>query len=111
MHRQAAAHITRRTVEELDDLAEKIPPLSYNVRDWATLGFCDGLLQVENADSPTPNDVQTAASAIAEAISRARSGPTDLSNRLESDGAKKNRNASRAVRDALAREWNQAHGS
>jgi malonate decarboxylase beta subunit len=111
MHRQAAAHITLRTVEELDDLAEKIPPLSYNVRDWATLGFCDGLLQVENADSPTPNDVQTAASAIAEAISRARSGPTDLSNRLESDGAKKNRNASRAVRDALAREWNQAHGS
>ena len=111
MHRQAAARITLRTVEDLEELAEKIPPLSYNVRDWATLGFCDGLLQVENADSPTPNDVQTAASAIAEAISRARSGPTDLANRRESEDAKKNRKASRAVHDALAREWNQAHGS
>jgi malonate decarboxylase beta subunit len=111
MHKQAAAHITLRTVEDLDELAEKIPPLSYNVRDWATLGFCDGLLQVKNADSPTPNDVQTAASAIAEAISRARSGPTDLSNRLESDDANKNRKASRAVHDALAREWNQPHPS
>jgi malonate decarboxylase beta subunit len=95
----------------LDELAETIPPLSYDVRVWATLGFCDGLLQVENAESPTSKDVRTATNAIAAAICRARSGPTDLSNRLESDDAKQNRKASRAVRDALAREWNQTNGS
>jgi malonate decarboxylase beta subunit len=111
MHREAAAHITMRTVEELDELAKTIPPLSYDVRVWATLGFCDGLLEVENAESPTSNDVRTATNAIAQAICRARSGPTDLSNRLESDDAKQNRKASRAVRDALAREWNRSQGA
>lgn len=105
MHKPAAARITLRTVDQLDELAQKIPPLSYNVRDWATLGFCDGLLKVDNADVPTDDDVHAVAQAIAAAVTRARSGPTDLSNRLESDDAKKTRNASRAVREVLARQW------
>jgi malonate decarboxylase beta subunit len=105
MHKPAAARITLRTVDQLDELAKRIPPLSYDVRDWATLGFCDGLLTVDNADVPTEGDVHAVAQAIAAAVIRARSGPTDLSNRLESDDAKKNRNASRAVRDTLARQW------
>ncbi|MFC9094486.1 biotin-independent malonate decarboxylase subunit beta [Streptomyces sp. NPDC057072] len=107
MHRKAAAQITLRTVDQLDELAMTIPPLSYDVRDWATLGFCDGLLSVENADTPTRSDVRTVAQAIGDAITRARSGPTDLSNRLESTQAKKVRKASRTVRDTLARQWNE----
>jgi malonate decarboxylase beta subunit len=107
MHKQAAAHITMRTVDQLDELAKTIPPLSYGVRDWATLGFCDGLLQVDDADAPTDRDVAHVSQAISDAIERARSGPTDLSNRLDSQGAKKNRKASRAVRDTLARQWNE----
>lgn len=107
MHKEAAAHITLRTVEQLDELAKKIPPLSYNIRDWATLGFCDGLLKVDNAERPTEADVHAVSHAISEAIARARSGPRDLSNRLESEGAKKIRKASRAVRDTLARQWNE----
>ena len=105
MHKHAAANITLRSVEQLDELAKTIPPLSYNVRDWATLGFCDGLLAVDDADSPSDRDVRTVTQAINDAIVRARSGPTDLSNRLESDHAKTNRKASRAVRDVLARQW------
>ncbi|WP_078651313.1 biotin-independent malonate decarboxylase subunit beta [Streptomyces xylophagus] len=107
MHKEAAAHITLRTVDELDRLAKKIPPLSYDVRDWATLGFCDGLLSVEDADTPTEGDVRSVARDIADAVTRARSGPTDLSNRLESVQAKKVRKASRTVRDTLARQWNE----
>ncbi|WP_327371674.1 biotin-independent malonate decarboxylase subunit beta [Streptomyces sp. NBC_01217] len=107
MHKQAAAHITMRTVEQLDELAKTIPPLSYDVRDWATLGFCDGLLEVDDAESPTDRDITNVAQAISDAIARARSGPTDLSNRLDSQGAEKNRKASRAVRDTLARQWNE----
>ena len=107
MAKRAAARITLRTVEQLDEFAKTIPPLSYNVRDWATLGFCDGLLSVDNADAPTERDVHAVAQAITDAIARARSGPTDLSNRLESDDAKTNRKASRAVRDLLVRQWNQ----
>ncbi|WP_307787058.1 biotin-independent malonate decarboxylase subunit beta [Mycolicibacterium mengxianglii] len=108
MHKAAAARITLRTVEELDDLATTIVPLSYHVRDWAKLGFCDGLLTVDNADAPTPQDVEKVQTAIAEAIERARNGPVDLSNRLDSEAAATTRHASRAVRDLLARQWNAA---
>jgi len=106
MHKAAAARITLRTVDELDELAKTIVPMSYNVDDWAKLGFCDGLLKVENADAPTPHDVKTVGAAIADAVQRAQSGPVDLSNRLDSDAAATTRHASRAVRDLLARQWN-----
>jgi len=106
MHKAAAARITLRTVDQLDELAKTIVPLSYQVEDWAKLGFCDGLLSVENADAPTAHDVEIVDAAIADAVQRARSGPVDLSNRLDSDAAVTMRHASRAVRDLLARQWN-----
>lgn len=106
MHKAAAARITLRTVDELDELAKTILPMSYNVEDWAKLGFCDALLKVDNADSPTHDDVETVSAAIADAVQRARSGPVDLSNRLDSDAAVTTRHASRAVRDLLAQQWN-----
>jgi biotin-independent malonate decarboxylase gamma subunit len=108
MHKAAAARITLRTVDELDELAKTIVPMSYNVADWAKLGFCDGLLKVKNADTPTPHDVEVVSAAIAGAIQRARGGPVDLSTRLDSDAAVTTRHASRAVRDLLARQWNTA---
>ncbi|WP_204079452.1 biotin-independent malonate decarboxylase subunit beta [Mycobacterium riyadhense] len=106
MHRDAAARVTQRTVKELDDLANTIAPLSYRVSDWATLGFCDERLSVDDADTPTQHDVTAVTTAIAEAVERARHGPTDLSNRLDSPAAQRTRHASRAVRDVLARQWN-----
>jgi malonate decarboxylase beta subunit len=111
MHRQAAARITLRTVEQLDELAKTIPPLSYHVRDWATLGFCDGLLAVQNAETPTPQDVEVVAHAIGVAVQRARGGPRDLSNRLDSQHARTTRKASRAVREMLTQQWNPSPGS
>jgi biotin-independent malonate decarboxylase beta subunit/biotin-independent malonate decarboxylase gamma subunit len=106
MHKAAAARITLRTVDELDELAKTIVPMSYDVEGWAKLGFCDGLLKVENADAPTPHDVETVGAAIAAALERARVGPLDLSTRFDSDAAVTTRHASRAVRDLLARQWN-----
>lgn len=106
MHKAAAARITLRTVDELDELAKTILPMSYNVEDWARLGFCDALLKVDNADSPTRDDVEMVSAAIADAVQRALNGPVDLSNRLDSDAAITTRHASRAVRDLLAQQWN-----
>jgi malonate decarboxylase beta subunit len=105
MHRSAAARITLRTVEQLDELAKTILPLSYDVRDWAKLGLCDDLLHVENADTPTDADVAAVNDAIASAVNRARSGPRDLSNRLDSDDAVQTRHASRKVRELLGSQW------
>jgi malonate decarboxylase beta subunit len=106
MHKEAAARITRRTVEELDELAKTVIPMSYDVKAWAKLGFCDGLLKVDNADAPTPEDVETVAAAIRKAVARAKEGPRDLSNRLDSAAAVITRDASRTVRQLLAQQWN-----
>ncbi len=106
MHKEAAARITLRTVDELDELAKTILPMSYHIEDWAKLGFCDALLKIDNADAPTRDDVDTVSVVITDAVHRARSGPVDLSNRLDSDAAVTTRHASRAVRDLLAQQWN-----
>jgi malonate decarboxylase beta subunit len=108
MHKSAAARITLRTVDELEKLAETVIPLSYNVRDWAKLGFCDGLLSVTDADTPTADDISTVRDAVGAAIAAARSGPRDLSNRLESPGALQNRKASRAIHDLMSTQWHDA---
>ena len=108
MHQAAAARITLRTVDELNELAKTIIPMSYDVEDWAKLGFCDGLLTVGSADDPTREDVETVGAAIEDAVRRARGGPRDLSNRLDSDAAVSTRAASRRVRDVLAQQWNTA---
>jgi malonate decarboxylase beta subunit len=105
MHKPAAARITMRTVEELDELAKTVKPLSYAVRDWADLGFCDGLLTVSDADAPTTDDRQVVGNAITDAIARARKGPTDLSNRMTGAAAAQSRAASIAVRDRLSQQW------
>ena len=105
MHKAAAARITLRTVDELDELAKTVVPLSYNVRDWAQLGLCDGLLKTSDADNPTADDITAVRQAVNDAIAAARSGPRDLSNRLDSPGALTNRKASRAIRDAMSAQW------
>ena len=105
MHKDAAARITLRTVEELDRLGKTILPMSYDVKDWAKLGYCDGLLTVSDADHPTDGDVTSVRTAVLAAVEAARGGPRDLSNRLESPGALQNRKASRAVRDAMSAQW------
>lgn len=107
MHAEAAARITLRTVAELNELAKTITPMSYRVADWATLGFCDGLLSVESADAPTSSDVETVRVALVDAIAAARTGPADLSNRLDSAGAVQTRHASRAIRDRMAEQWHR----
>lgn len=105
MHKAAAARITLRTVEELDELAKTIAPLSYAVAQWATLGLCDGLIDVSNADEPTIDDIATVQAALSAAVNRASQGPLDLSNRRESEAAKKVRTASRKVYQTLAAQW------
>jgi biotin-independent malonate decarboxylase beta subunit/biotin-independent malonate decarboxylase gamma subunit len=105
MHKAAAARITLRTVAELDELGKTVLPISYDVRDWAQLGFCDGLLAVQDADAPTAEDTAVVGRAVTAAIGAARRGPRDLSNRLDSAAAVKARAASRGVRDVLAAQW------
>lgn len=105
MAKNAAARVTRRTVEELDKLAETVIPLSYKIEDYAKLGTLYKLIDGVNVDSPEPKQVDQVRADLLAAIADARSGQRDLSNRLRSQGAQKNRSATLVVRQRLAAEW------
>jgi len=106
MAKNAAALVTRRAVEELDELAEKVIPLSYKIEDYAKLGMLHKLIKGVDPDSPTRDQVKQVRTDLLAAVAHARSGPRDLSNRLQTDGARINRNATMEVRRRLAEQWN-----
>src|ERR1700688_1513178 len=59
MHKEAAARITRRSVEELDKLGKTIAPLSYDIKDYAKLGLLHKLLHVEDPEKPSMEEIQS----------------------------------------------------
>src|ERR1700736_5129887 len=106
MARNAAARVTRRTVEELDKLAETVIPMSYRGEDYAKLRTLYKLIDGVNVDSPEPRHVEQVRADLLAAIADARSGQRNLSNRLQSEGARKNRSVTLEVRRRLAEQWN-----
>jgi biotin-independent malonate decarboxylase gamma subunit len=105
MHKAAAARITRRSLGELEQLAKKIAPMSYDIRDYAKLGLLYKLLHVENPEEPSEQDIRYVQDELVEAIADARRGSVDLRNRLESKGALEMRKASLLVRSRLEAQW------
>src|SRR5882757_1474230 len=91
MHKEAAARITRRSVESLDKLGKTIPPLSYDVRDFAKLGLLHKLLHVGDPDHPSETETRKVRDELLAAIEDARRSPWDLRNRLESKEARDTR--------------------
>jgi biotin-independent malonate decarboxylase gamma subunit len=105
MHKEPAARITRRSVDQLDSLAKTVTPLSFDVRDYAKLGLLYKLLHVSNPESPSGEEISMVRNAVIEAIVDARKGPADLRNRLHA--AQSARKASRLIRARLEEQWNQ----
>jgi len=105
MHKEAAARVTRRSVDELEKLAKEITPMSYDIRDYAKLGLLYKMLHVENPEKPSDQDIRNVQDELVGAIADARRGPVDLRNRLESKGALEMRKASLLVRTRLEAQW------
>jgi malonate decarboxylase gamma subunit len=108
MHKEAAARITRRSVEELDKLGKTIAPLSYDIKDYAKLGLLHKLLHVENPAKPSEQEILAVKNELIAAIADARSKPVDLRSRRESAAALETRKASILVRAKLEEQWRQA---
>ena len=106
MSKRSTARVTRRSVEELDEIAEEVPATAYDVTSFARLGALHRLIEGVEADEPDESDVETVRDALAEEISSARhDSATDLSGRLASPEARQHRGASLRVRQRLAEEW------
>ena len=106
MHKEAAARITRRSVDDLLRLAQSLPPLSYDVRGFAKLGLLHELLSITDPDQPSPQTTSQVQQALLSAINDARSKPCDLSNRLESAEALALRKATIETRRIMKQQWN-----
>jgi malonate decarboxylase gamma subunit len=105
MSKESAARVTRRPVEALEELGERITPMAYDVRSFARLGLLYRLIEGVNADAPDEADVERVRSELIAAIADARASPRDLSSRLASAAAHTTRRASIEVRRRLAEEW------
>src|SRR3984957_11777808 len=58
MHKEAAARVTRRSVDELEKLGKEIAPMSYDVSDFAKLGLLHELLHVNDPDHPSDEETK-----------------------------------------------------
>ncbi|CAG4908621.1 biotin-independent malonate decarboxylase subunit gamma [Paraburkholderia saeva] len=105
MGKDAAARVTRRTVEALDALGEKIVPMSYSMASFAKLGLLDQLIEGIDADAPSEAQIEHVRQVLVNSTRSAREGARDLSHRLQSDNAKTTRAASIEVRRRLAEQW------
>ena len=105
MSKQAAARVTRRPVEALEQLGERIVPMAYGVRAFARLGLLHGLIEGVNAAAPGADDIERVRRELAAAIDDARAGARDLAARLTSPAARETRAASIAVRRRLTEQW------
>lgn len=106
MGQAAAARITRRTVEQLAELGERVPPMSYDVRHYAKLGLLDALIEGIDADAPDEAAVTRVRQILADTVASIRSsGERDLSARYRSPEALAMRAASIEARRRLAEQW------
>ncbi|MDZ5601996.1 biotin-independent malonate decarboxylase subunit gamma [Pseudomonas sp. RP23018S] len=100
MGKAAAARITLRSVEELEALAAKVPPMAYDIASYASLGLLWERVEVDAVEQPTPADAAKVREVLVRAVDDIGSS-TDLRSRL---GAA-NRAASTQVRERLRAQW------
>ena len=106
MRKQSAARITRRTVEELEELGKTVIPMAYDIRQFAKLGLLHELIAGIDADAPSAAQIARVKERVTAAIADIRKHPGDLTSRLNNPEARAHRAASIEVRRRLAEQWN-----
>jgi malonate decarboxylase gamma subunit len=108
MGKEAAARVTRRSVDALETLAETVVPMAYSMHAFAQLGLLDELITDVDADAPDAAQIDKVRAVLSAAARSARGDTRGLARRLESAAAKQTRAASIAVRARLAEQWDPA---
>ncbi|MFC3607993.1 biotin-independent malonate decarboxylase subunit gamma [Stutzerimonas tarimensis] len=101
MGKESAARVTLRSVEELEAFAAKVPPMAYDIDNYASLGLLWESLAVDNIEQPGAVDLAPVRDCLVQALTDIRENTNDLSGRL--GGV--NRAASRRVRERLRAQW------
>lgn len=102
MGKQSAARITLRSVEALEALAQSVPPMAYDIGNYASLGLLWKVLRPSSAAAPTADDVALVRTTLAAALTDIEQDANrDLSGRFNGE----HRTASRRVRELLREQW------
>jgi len=102
MGKAAAARITLRSVDELEQLASRIPPMAYDIDSYASLGLTWDMLDITAINAPTATDIAHVKASLCRALADiAQDANPDLRSR---QGAEY-RQASRRVRELLREQW------
>ena len=102
MGKEAAARITLRSVEDLEAFAATVPPMAYDIGNYATLGLLWRTIPVRDAATPGVDDMDTVTRHLNEALADIDADPQrDLRSRQQGE----NRGATRRVRERLASQW------
>jgi malonate decarboxylase gamma subunit len=105
MGKASAARVTLRSVEALEKLAASVPPMAYDIRNYASLGILWKVLQVSDPARPAANDLATVRAALEAALADILDdSERNLAGRLLGQ----HRQASRRVRALLQTEWEDA---
>ncbi|RFP13255.1 biotin-independent malonate decarboxylase subunit gamma [Duganella sp. BJB488] len=102
MGKESAARITLRSIEALEALAATVPPMAYDIQNFASLGILWRCLTIPRPDEPTREALDIVQFNLRAALDdilaeRAR----DLTIRLDAP----HRQASAKVRDMLREQW------
>ena len=101
MGKESAARVTLRSVDELEKLAASIPPMAYDIENYASLGLLWETLSVSQIEQPSDSDISHVQAVLCSAIKDVQATGNDLRSRL---GAS-NRQASSKVRELLRAQW------
>jgi len=102
MGKAAAARITLRSVDEIEQLAARIPPMAYDIDSYARLGLTWDTLDITAIDAPTAADIAHVNASLKCALADIAQDPTpDLRSRQGGE----HRQASRRVRELLRGQW------
>lgn len=102
MGKQSAARITMRSVEELETLAATVPPMAYDIVNYASLGLLWRVLKVANPERPDNHEV----SSVLSTLEAARNDILAERERgLKTRFGAPNRSASVRVREEMRRQW------
>lgn len=105
MGKESAARITLRSVEALETLAATVPPMAYDIVNYASLGLLWRMLDLDDPDQPCASDLALVSDTLVAALADIAADPDrSLKSRL---GAS-NRKASATVREKLRSQWLQA---
>jgi len=102
MGKDAAARITLRSVDELEQFAARIPPMAYDIASYARLGLLWEMLDIAAITAPTQADIAHVKASLHRALTEIKHDPApDLRSRLHAG----HRQASRRVRELLQEQW------